>query len=380
MGKGEITLPNNNYKPKCISFDTVPSGPFQYIFKEGFSGFFMQRLMVAGVGNYVPNKIVLTSDFVGIPLNLYEEDGSVRATKTLTIEEALKNTGGIKRRRIAAENEWPSDMGYEAAREALEEARVKPEDLVGILCGTVTQYQNFPNAAQRIQRDIGARNASRVLDVPFACSGFVAALDVAVAYNHVFPGPYLVIGSEKMSAMVDPTDINSNLFGDGAGAAMLVPVGEEDGRGIVATYLKSDPFDGKDKFVFRDNRGYVRMPNGGAVAKAAVRNMIEAAEILKEIAGWPSIDVVLPHQANGNIIDRVEKRIRDKGVVIYRNIAEYVNMSGATVIVALHDAIKDGTIARRGDVMDGRTVEEGSSVVWVAYGVGESVAGAAIQF
>ena len=325
----------------------------------------LSHLEIVGTGSYLPQDIRGNDYFSGIVLWKHDAAGKELEHRVLNPEGIFQVTG-IRERRYARSDEHPSDMGYNAAVRALEKSGVSADSVAGIIVATVSEKVNFPSAACKIQKRLGIRGCF-AYDIQNACAGFPEALIEADARAYrADGGNYLVIASEKLSAHTDITDINATLFGDGAGAVVLHH--SESGKGIVATYSVSDPFDGIDSLIFRNSENCIWMPDGGAVMKLAVRNMLESARFLKERAGWDRADVYIPHQANGRILDAVEKRVTDKGAVVYKNIEKYGNMSSATCAVALDESVCNGT------------VKEGSRVIITSFGSGLVTAGVAVQF
>src|ERR1051326_1697831 len=162
---------------------------------------------IAAVGSYVPAKVLTNADLEKI---------------VETSDEWITTRTGIKERHIAAENEFTSDLGAEAAQRAMKKAGITADQIDLIIVATITPDMPFPSTACLVQRKIGAKRAA-AFDLEAACSGFIYALEIgqqfimAQTYNTV-----LVIGAEKLSAITDWTDRNTCvLFGDGAGAAVL---------------------------------------------------------------------------------------------------------------------------------------------------------------
>ena len=156
-----------------------------------------------------------------------------------TSDEWITTRTGIRERRLAAENEAPSDMAVEAAKRAMAKAGVTPDQIDLIIVATITPDRLFPSTACIVQNRIGATRAA-AFDLEAACSGFVYALEVGSQFvaSHTY-NTVLIIGAEKMSAFVDWTDRNTCvLFGDGAGAAVLQH--RPDSRGLLTTCLGSD--------------------------------------------------------------------------------------------------------------------------------------------
>jgi 3-oxoacyl-[acyl-carrier-protein] synthase III len=325
---------------------------------------YMVRLKVVGTGRYLPENVVDNGFFVGRELNIYDFEGKVIDSKSRTGEQIFGTTG-IKERRRANDYEEPSDMGYKAAVKAIEKSGLKVDSLTGIISCSVSERSNYPNVAGKIQKKIGARNCF-AKNIEYACAGFPEALAEVNSRVLRRPGNYLVVAVEKMSSMTDYSDLNSTLFGDGAGAAFL-EMTEED-KGIMAEYSINDPFNKKDGYIFRDYKGFCRMPEGSRVLKLAVRGMLDAAKNLKEKAGWEFADVYVPHQANGRILDGIVKGVEKEGAIVFRNIEKYGNMSSATCAVALDEALEQGIIT------------EGKKVIVASVGSGIVTSGVAIQF
>lgn len=325
------------------------------------------HLEVVGTGSYLPPETVRTEEFDNRELWAYDFSGNRIGEPRRFSSQKLVDLTGILERRISSKDEWPSDMGYLASKMALERAQVEEDSLAGIIVATVSERQNFPSAAVKIQERLKARNVRVAYDLQNACAGFPVALMTANSLSRDILGNWLVIASECLTKVNDYTDINSHLFGDGAGAVVLRPtIGN---KGIVGVYSTSEPFDNGIKMIFRDPiEDCIRMPDGSTVLKRAVESMAKSVVDLKKRIGWERAEVYIPHQANERIIAGVEKRLKDDGAVVYRNISRYGNMSSATCAVALDEAIKDGTI------------KEGSKVIVTSFGSGLVTSAVGIQF
>lgn len=327
----------------------------------------LRNLSVIGTGSYLPETVVRTEQFEGVSMWAYDIKGNrVGEPRTFTAEKLLDLTGIYERRR-ARNDQWPSDLGYVASCRALEMAGVSSESLDGIIVATVSERDNFPSAAIKIQEKLGAKNVRVAYDLQNACAGFPTALTTANALSRDSDGNWLVVASETLTRVNDYTDINSHLFGDGAGAVILTP---KIGMGqIVGTYSRSEPFEGNGQMIFRDSKANcIRMPDGGAVLKKAVASMVDSVVKLKGECKWDRADVYIPHQANERIIAGVEKKLSGDGAIVYRNVAKYGNMSAATCAVALDEAIRD------------ETIKEGSRVIVTSFGAGLVTSAVALQF
>ncbi len=184
----------------------------------------MRSAKIVGVGSYAPPRILTNKDL----------EKMIDTTNKWIMERT-----GIRERHIADDKTAASDIGFEAAKRALKDARVKPEELDLIIVATITADMPFPSTACLIQDRLGAKKAA-AFDLEAACSGFIYGLSIARGfiaseeYNTV-----LVIASEVLSKITDWEDRDTCvLFGDGAGAAVLKPA--KKGQGILSTYLRAD--------------------------------------------------------------------------------------------------------------------------------------------
>jgi len=316
----------------------------------------LQSVGIIGTGSYLPDQIITNKDL---------------EKQVDTSDEWIVTRTGISERRKAESNMATSDMGTIAAERALKAAGLTPEEIDLIIVATVTPDMMFPATACLIQNKIGAYNAA-AFDLNTACTGFIYGAVVGSqfiasgAYKHV-----LVIGAETLSRILDPEDRNTViLFGDGAGAAVLGPV--EEGSGLLAFDLGADGSGGDllyieaggsrlpaSKETVEKRQHFIRML-GNEVFKFAVRIMNETT--LKSLAKVgltrKDIDYLVPHQANIRIIDSAVKRLKLPTEKIYVNLDKCGNMSGASVPVALDEALRKGKI------------NKGDTVVLVGFGAG----------
>lgn len=297
-----------------------------------------------------PYRVYKGADEKGEPI-WKEKDGRILLVDT-PHEKIEANTGGILERRVVAGDEFHIDM----IAKAFERTGFDAQKIDTIRIATVTDPTRYPSVAARTQRKIGARDViSNAYDVVAACSGFTHALHEAKLNVENDGGYHLVAGIEIMSRMVDYTELNCNLFGDGCGLVILGPT-ENENEGILATHFAND-VRGLD-YIFRDKYGKCRMPQGPKVKANAWRGMVntvyklvEKADAAQRLIGYPGISkedvkLYIPHQANGRILDEIEKREGLTGTgKVYRNIARYGNMSSATVPVALASALAEGRAA-----------------------------------
>ncbi len=300
-----------------------------------------------------------------------------------TTDEWITERTGIKERRIAAADIGAVDLGHHAAQAALDEAGLESTDVDAIIVSTATPDRLLPATACDIQARLGPSHAV-AFDVWGACSGWLYALNVArgmILSDQVETA--LVVAAEKMSSITDWTErATCVLFGDAAGAAVLQR-SEEEGRGIIASYMRSDgrlsellrrapvsaqpvPIDVAE-LVARD--GFIRMA-GREVFKSAVRSMCEAADAVLEQAGVSidDVDLLVPHQANIRIIEATAKYAGIPMEKVWVNVDRYGNTSSATIPVALCEAREAGRI------------EDGSLVLMVTFGAGLTWAGMLLRW
>jgi 3-oxoacyl-[acyl-carrier-protein] synthase III len=263
-----------------------------------------------------------------------------------------------------------------AARQAIERARLDPADIDLLLCATVTPDQILPSTGCIVQAELGANNAA-AMDIVAACSGFLYG--VSMADSMIRTGQVrhaVVVGAEILTQYVDYTDRQTCvLFGDGAGAAVLGPV--ENGRGILASKIKSD---GRyEEQLFSPGGGTRRKPTaetlaagdhyfkmrGNELFKVAVRSMAEISRAVLEEAGAQSDDISLfiPHQANQRITEAVADRLNVDMSKVYSNIAVHGNTSSASIPIALDECVEAGRI-KPGDLV--LMASFGGGVTWGA--------------
>lgn len=321
----------------------------------------MKKAGIIGMGGYVPERV----------LDNLEMEKIVDTT-----DEWITSRTGIRQRRIASDSQATSDLAVEAAREALVSAGIKADELDLIIVATLTPDSNMPSTACIVQDKIGATRAA-AFDLGAACSGFVYGLITGAQF--IQTGAYkkiLVIGAETMSRVLDWNDRGTCvLFGDGAGAAVLAEVGEDEG--ITSFELGSD---GSGAEFLIIPAGGSRMPAtcdvvkerlnclkmaGPEVFKFAVRIMADSAKRVVESAGLEmnDIDIMIPHQANTRIIESSSKRLAMPEEKMFVNLDKYGNMSGASIPFALYEAQKSGRIKKGDNVL---MVGFGAGLTWGA--------------
>lgn len=279
-----------------------------------------------------------------------------------TSDEWITTRTGIHTRRIAGKGEENYRLASKAAMSALDMAGLSPMDIDLIIVATMSPHMGMPSCACFVQSEIGAYKA-HAYDMNAACSGFLYALDMADKYICSNPDMnILVIGSETLSAHVNWQDRNTCiLFGDGAGACVVT--GRENGPGIVDSHLCSDgrlwkllfmhsPESLNPDIVQEDNDGcHIRMI-GRDVFKHAVKAMEEAVTqlLIKNSITINDVDLMIPHQANIRILNKLMERLNVTKEKVYINVDKYGNTSAASIPIALDEANRQGLI-RRGDLL-----------------------------
>ncbi|PJN86788.1 beta-ketoacyl-ACP synthase III [Bacillus sp. mrc49] len=281
---------------------------------------------ILGLGRYLPEKILTNADL----------------EKMMdTSDEWIRTRTGIEERRIANDDINTSDMAYEAAKAALENAEISAEDIDLILVATVTPDQSFPTVACMIQEKLGAKKAA-AMDVSAACAGFMYGMIMAQqfiqtgAYKHV-----LIVGVEKLSKITNWEDRNTAvLFGDGSGAAVVGPVSE--GKGILSFELGADGSGGK----YLMQEGEFLSMNGREVFKFAVRQMGESSLNVLDKAGLTKedVDLLVPHQANIRIMEASRERLGLPVEKMTKTVHKYGNTSSASIPIALVEEMEAGRI------------------------------------
>lgn len=277
-----------------------------------------------------------------------------------TTDEWIVQRTGIRQRYIADESETTCSLGEGAARAALDNAGLGPQDIDLIIVATSTPDNTFPAAAVDIQNRLGMRHGA-AFDIQAVCTGFVYAVTTADAYlRGGLAKRALVIGSETFSRILDWSDRGTCvLFGDGAGALLLEAVespGKLSDRGVLASKLRSDGCHKEKLYVdggpsSTQTVGHLRM-EGREVFKHAVSMITDVIESVFDATGMTAddIDWFVPHQANKRIIDASARKlgIDPKKVVI--TVDRYGNTSAASIPLALVDALEDGRI-KQNDVV-----------------------------
>ncbi len=308
---------------------------------------------ILGIGGVRGDRVVPNDDIVG-PID--------------SSDEWIRQRTGIIERRRATEEQTLQAMTEEAARRALEAAGVEGSQLGAVIVATVTHLEATPALATRVADSIGATPAA-AYDISAACAGYCYGIAQADALVRAGTVDYvLVVGAERMSDVIDPTDRSiSFILGDGAGAAVVGPsetpgigptVWGSDGSQADAVDMTHSWLAVKDG---TDTSWPTLRQKGPTVFKWASFEMAKAATAAIEAAGLQpeDIEVFLPHQANMRIIDMLAKRIGlAESVVIARDIAETGNTSAASIPLAAERLQREGA------------VESGALALQIGFGAG----------
>jgi 3-oxoacyl-[acyl-carrier-protein] synthase III len=326
--------------------------------QHGFKG---RTCSILSVGSYVPGRVLTNYDL---------------AKLVDTSDEWITVRTGIKERRIAAPNEFTSDMAARAAERAMRQGGITPEQIDLIILATITPDMPFPATACLVQQKIGAKRAA-TFDIEAACSGFIYGLEIGQQF--IMSRTYdtvLVIGAEKLSSIVDWKDRNTCvLFGDGAGAAILQH--RPAAHGLLTACMGADGT--KSDLIFMagggsrnpasvdsvNNRLHFLRMDGKETFKSAVNAMYAAGlDALRRCeVDISQIKCVIPHQANRRIIDAVGERLGVRPDQVFINLDKYGNTSAASVAIALDEAVETGRV-QRGDLI--LMVVFGAGLTWAA--------------
>jgi 3-oxoacyl-[acyl-carrier-protein] synthase-3 len=323
---------------------------------------------ITGTGRGLPARIFSNDDFASIGIE--------------TSDEWIMERTGIHERRIGSETETTCWMAAQASRSAMAKAGVTPGEIDAVILSTASPDRLLPATAVDLQAELGTTRAA-AFDISAACSGWLYGLTVAegmIASGAIDTA--LVVGAEKMSAIVDWTDRSTCvLFGDGAGAVVLQRNRAGERSGILSTFMRSDgkladllyrphggaahPMTAK---VVADRSHLVKMA-GREVFKHAVREMSEAADRALDSAKLSStdIDLLIPHQANVRIIEATAKHSGIPMDKVYVNVERFGNTSSASIPIALDE------------VVEKKIVGPGATILMVAFGAGFTWASSVVR-
>ena len=296
---------------------------------------------ILGCGSYLPKKILTNNDL---------------SKKLDTSDEWIKTRTGINQRYIADKKQLNSDLGFEAAKKAIKNSKIKTSDIDLIILATSTPDHTFPSTATKIQGKLGIKKGF-AFDIQAACSGFIYAMSVADNFllNNQASNA-LVIGSEIFSRILDWNDRSTCiLFGDGAGAIVLSK-NKKMNSGIISTELYSDGRFYDLLYVnggvaFNQKAGHIKM-KGREVFKHAVKKLVSCIQfnLKKNKLKKEDIDWIIPHQANKRKMDMTAIKLGVPKSKLLVTVDQYANTSSASIPLTLDYALSN-KIIKRGQII-----------------------------
>ena len=296
---------------------------------------------ILGCGSYLPKKILTNNDL---------------SKKLDTTDEWIKTRTGINQRYIADKKQLNSDLGFEAAKKAIKNSKIKTSDIDLIILATSTPDHTFPSTATKIQGKLGITKGF-AFDIQAACSGFIYAISVADNFllNNQASNA-LVIGSEIFSRILDWNDRSTCvLFGDGAGAIILSNK-KKMNSGIISTELYSDGRFYDLLYVnggvaSNQKAGHIKM-KGREVFKHAVEKLVSCIQfnLKKNKLKKEDIDWIIPHQANKRIMDMTAIKLGVPKSKLLVTVDQYANTSSASIPLTLDYALSN-KIIKRGQII-----------------------------
>jgi 3-oxoacyl-[acyl-carrier-protein] synthase-3 len=328
--------------------------------------------IITGIGCYVPPKVITNFDLEKV-MN--------------TSDEWIRQRSGIVERHYVEPGVGSSDLAYEAALRAIEDAKIDKSEIDFIIAATLSPDHYFPGIGVMVQSKLALPGIG-ALDVRNQCSGFIYALSAADQYIKTKTyKKILLVAAEVQSTNIDYSDDGRDiavLFGDGGGAVILEPNEKNDGKGILSTHLFSDGRfltdlwmekpSSKDKPTFTteffEQKRFFPKMEGRNVFKNASEKMPEAvrAALAHNSLAIDDVDILIPHQANDRISQMVARILKIPVEKVIRNIDRYGNTTAASIPIALDESVKNGKI------------KEGSIVVLTAFGSGYTWASAVIRW
>jgi len=288
---------------------------------------------IIGVGSFLPKKVLTNEDL----------------EKTLdTTDEWIISRTGIKERRIVGPDELTSDLAFEAAKNAINNAKINANEIDLIIVATTTPDKIFPSVACNVQTKLGIKNCP-AFDIQAVCSGFIYALSVADNFIKTNSAKnILVIGADSMSKITDYSDrSNAILWGDGAGAIVLSASNE---KGILSTHIHADGQYEKLLHVPKKdikNKIHEKIEmQGSQVFKIAVNTLdriVDEALTANKLKKT-DIDWLVPHQANIRILEATAKKLEMSMDKVIVTIDRHGNTSAASIPLALDEGLKNNKI------------------------------------
>lgn len=312
----------------------------------------MNGLHILGTGRAVPEQIVTNDDL---------------ARRVDTNNEWIVARTGIRERRFAREGESLTQFTVAAARQALERAGLKPEDIGLCITATVTSDRLFPSQACLIHQELGLPEDCPAFDLSAGCTGFLYAMETAAAMLPRMNRPYaLLVGGELLSRIIDMDDRSTCiLFGDGAGAAVV----ESTETGWYSVLGTRGDRDVLWAWGPGQERPYLHM-DGQGVFQFALKTVPQVAKQLLEKAGMDKeqVDWYVPHQANHRIVESVAKRLKMPLSRFYENMDRYGNTSAGSIPIALDEMAEQCLL------------KKGQWVMCLGFGAGLTWGGALFQW
>lgn len=320
------------------------------------------KARIVGMGSYLPEKILTNEDLEKL---------------VNTSDDWITTRTGIKERRIAGPNEFTSDMGLAAAKNALENARIPANQVDLILVATMTPDYISTCTGALIQAGLPGAEKAAAVDIQAACSGFLYALSMAKAY--IDSGMYtcvLLVASEKMSTYVDYTDRGTCvLFGDGAAAAVVC----DQGEGLLVDTITLGADGVPAQIVIVPGGGVCHPPSADSIAKGLHYFKMDGKEVFKHAVRRMTavihecldkmhltiqeISWLVPHQANMRIMDTIAKGFNLPAERMYRTVQKYGNTSASSIAIALHELIAEHPIDTQARIL---LVAFGAGLTWGA--------------
>ncbi len=285
-----------------------------------------------------------------------------------TSDEWIRQRSGVEERRWVSDGQSGSDLGHEASERALAEAGLRPADVDCLIVATLSPDHFFPGTGVFLQRKLGIDRIP-CLDVRNQCTGFLYGLSIADAW--IRTGQYrcvLLVGTEVHSTGLDKSTAGRDtavLFGDGAGAAVLVPVDSDD-RGVLSVHLHADGRYAEKLWVESPASAYDGFISAADIAAGKTRPYMEGREVFRNaVARMPEavlealrangldiddLNMLIPHQANLRISQAVQKALGLPDAKVFNNIQRYGNTTAASIPIALHECIETGRIGK-GDLV-----------------------------
>lgn len=321
----------------------------------------MPNMVIRGLGRYIPEKIY---------------DNAYFETIVDTSDEWITRRTGIKERHIAEDNEYTTDIAAKAAKAAISDAKINPEEIDLVMVATVTPDYFTPCCACIVQERIGAVNAA-AFDINAACSSFITGM--VTAEQFIKCGTYknvLLVCADVLSKTTDYKDRSTCvLFGDAAGAAVFsadnnaegVLASELGADGTGAMYITSLAVKEDEEEVAKRVSGRKETVSmaGQSVMKFAVKTMADATDRVLEKAGltYDDIKLIVPHQANYRIVDSAIKRMGIEKDKVMLTLEKYGNTSASCIPSALTEAVAEGRLNRGDKVV---IVGFGGGLTWGA--------------